>query len=121
MRALAFVLGFLSASAGGCAEDHATPVDASVEHVVPSDLGQQWGPGTGCFRVLDQPSHGCLERCVTLGVHDALCTTRCNRDQDCGGAAPTCNFGESASIGVCTPYSQLQNDLGCTTGDAATD
>jgi len=120
MRALGFVLGLFYVAAGGCAADHVTPVDASAEHVLPSDLGQPCGPAAGCFQVLDQPGHGCLDRCVTLGVHDAVCSTRCNGPQDCGAAAPVCNFGENATIGVCTPYSDLQNDIGCT-ADAAAD
>jgi hypothetical protein len=93
MRALALGFGFLLLAWTGCSND-AQPIDAAVEKIIPADLGQSCGAPAGCFTVVSSPGGRCQERCVTLGLWDAICSSRCLTNEHCGPGAPYCTpFG----------------------------
>jgi hypothetical protein len=84
---LVILLFVLSASCG----DDAQPIDAPVEHMIPTDLGTACGPSAGCFATSDKTVGSiCHERCSSIGNFPAICTTTCSRDSDCGPGAPHC-------------------------------
>jgi len=92
---LFILLCVVSASCG----DDAQPIDAPVEHTIPTDLGTSCGPSAGCFAVSDNPlGAGCHERCGSIGNFPAICTTNCNADSDCGPGAPHCTIAGSVHL-----------------------
>jgi hypothetical protein len=110
MRALALSVILLAA----CGDDQPPPIDALVEHMTPSDLGHPCvGGPAGCFRTINQQGGMCLERCVSIGNWDSICTGLCASDNDCGPGAPHCVDLDTARR-VCMNHSATEDpNMGC--------
>ena len=118
MRVLALSMFLLTA----CGDDQPPPIDASVEHITPSDLGQSCPGGfAGCYNVMTSLGGRCQERCVSIGANwEAICTGLCTSDNDCGTGAPHCYFPTGGTSGVCTNHNPATEDpnMGCVGFDA---
>jgi hypothetical protein len=82
-----------------CGDDTKAPIDASAEHMRPTDLGLVCGAPAGCFQVSSSLGGTCQERCVSIGNRPAICTGVCTNDNDCGPGASKCTeFGTSLNV-----------------------
>jgi hypothetical protein len=112
MRALALSVFLLAA----CGDDQPPPIDASVEHMTPSDLGNPCSGGmAGCFQEFNNLGGTCLERCVSIGNWTAICTGLCATDADCvvGGTQLHC-VDYDTSRRVCMNHLATEDpNMGC--------
>jgi hypothetical protein len=120
MRTLGCILMGAALLGAACSDDKPAPADAAVEHMIPADLGQSCGAASGCFTVSSQPGGPCEQRCISVGLWPAICTTDCLTDQHCGPGAPYCTDVGSGGSRACMTMRGDPNGA-CPRPDAAVD